>query len=214
VARAVPLTAKGARQSEAIIEAAIVCLGRDGYSGSSLQRIADEAGVGKRAVIYYFANRETLIDQVVQRIASRLLGQVAGAIAGLEEPADIVRVGFARVWSHLTSDRALLAAYYGLVAEAVTNDDLKDLTRHLTDGYRDLIGREMAEIESRGHELQIDPPVLIEMIIAGIQGLTLSWLERGTTPALEQAIAAFQVWLSALAPLPGPGARSAQAPSA
>jgi hypothetical protein len=46
------------------------------------------------------------------------------------------------------------------------------------------------------------------------------WLPPMATvpsPELEEfelAIAAFQVWLSALAPLPGPGARSAQAPSA
>ena len=54
MAKPAPPTAKGARQVEAILEAAIRCLGRDGYSAVSLARIAAEAGVGKRAVLYYF----------------------------------------------------------------------------------------------------------------------------------------------------------------
>jgi AcrR family transcriptional regulator len=199
MARAAPPTPKGARQAEAILEAAITCLGRDGYAASSLQRIADEAGVGKRAVIYYFDNRENLVEQVVRRISDRLLTQVAEALEDVEEPADIVQIGFDRIWTQLTSDRALLAAYYGLVAEAVTNEDIKRHTRIFTDGYRTLLGGVAADMEARGRQLAIDPTVITEIIIAGIQGLNLTWLENGTTPALEQAIVEFQTWLSALA---------------
>ena len=200
MARAAPPTPKGARQAEAIIEAAITCLGRDGYAASSIQCIADEAGVGKRAVIYYFDNRVNLVERVVRRISDRLLAQVAEALSGVEEPADIIQIGFDRVWTQLTSDRALLAAYFGLVAEGVTNPELKHHTSFFTEEWRTLIARLMAEAEGRGRRLAMDGPVVTEIIVAGIQGLILTWLQTGTTPALKQAIVEFQDWLSALAP--------------
>lgn len=194
-----PSTPKGVRQAEAIVEAAIVCLGRDGYASASIQRIADEAGLSKRSVIYYYGNRERLFEQVIERITSRLLAQVAGAIEGLEEPADIATVGFNRVWEEITSDRALLAAYYGLVAESVTNAEFRVATRTLTDGFRSLLANVVADVEASGRSVPPDRDVVIEMIVAGQQGLQLAWLERGDTPALAGAISGFQHWMGSLA---------------
>ncbi|MBI5104087.1 MAG: TetR/AcrR family transcriptional regulator [Solirubrobacterales bacterium] len=195
-----PPTAKGARQSEAIIDAAVRCLATDGYSASSIGRIAEQAGVHKRMVLYYFASREELFDVVVQRIGDQLLGQLEAALLGLEEPADIVSVGFDQIWERMTSDRALLAAYFGLVAESVTNRHLRKSVGYINDGYRRLIHRLSAELASRGRRLTIDEQALTVLIIAGIQGLTLEYLERGDTPALRSAIDVFQGWLGSVAP--------------
>lgn len=71
-----PPTTKGVQQSEIIVAAAVRCLARDGYSASSIARIADEAGVQKRMVLYYFKSREQLFDVVIRRIGDRLIGQV------------------------------------------------------------------------------------------------------------------------------------------
>ena len=40
------------------------------------------------------------------------------------------------------------------------------------------------------------------LVIAGIQGLTLEYLERGDSAALRAAIEVFQGWLSSVAQLP------------
>ncbi len=195
-----PPTPKGARQTEAIIEAAIRCLGRDGYAASSLQRIADEAKVNKRALLYYFADREDLFDHVVRRIGDRLLAQVAGAVAGRQEPREIVSAGFKEIWAVVTSDRALLAAYFGLVAESVTDPALRASTAHITDGFRSIIAGLIADAEQRGRRPAIDPDVLTELVVAGTQGLTLTFLERGETPELMGTIDAFRSWIGAVLP--------------
>jgi hypothetical protein len=44
----------------------------------------------------------------------------------------------------------------------------------------------------------LDEESLTVLIIAGIHGLTLDWLERGDTPSLRRAIGDFQRWLSAV----------------
>ena len=40
-----------------VLEAAVRCLGERGYAGTSLQRVAEAAGVQKRMVLYYFGSR-------------------------------------------------------------------------------------------------------------------------------------------------------------
>jgi len=199
VAFSAPPTAKGARQSEAILNGAIRCLAQDGYSASSIARIAQEAGVQKRMVLYYFGSREQLLDVVVRRIGDQLLGQLGDALEGVDEPSEIVLVGFEALWTRLTQDRALLAAYFGLVAESVSDPRLRESVGYINEGYRELISRLSHELAERGYRLTIDLESLTVLIIAGIQGLTLEFLERGDSPALKRAIRVFQGWLSGVA---------------
>ncbi len=53
-----------------------------------------------------------------------------------------------------------------------------------------------ANARARGRELAMDQESLTVLIIAGIQGLTLEYLERGETPSLRKAIEDFQRWLT------------------
>lgn len=203
--RSGPVTAKGERQEQAILEATLHCLGRDGYAATSLQRIADEAGVHKRMVLYYFGDREKLLERAVVMLGDRLLSQVAEAVAGLEEPADIVAAGFDRLWTAITEDRALLVAYFGLVAESVTDPRLQATTSHVNEGFRRLIGRLVGEARGRGRRLLVDEESLTVLIVAGVHGLTLEYLQRGHTPALACAIADFQRWLADVSTPARPG---------
>jgi AcrR family transcriptional regulator len=81
-----------------------------GYSGTSVQRIADEAGVQKRMVLYYFQSKERLMEQLVRRVGSRMLSRVEQAVEGLEEPSEIATVGVERMWSRRVGHRPLAAA--------------------------------------------------------------------------------------------------------
>ena len=90
MARSGSITPKRERQEQAILEATLRCLGRDGYAATSLHRIAEEAGTHKRMVLYYFRDREQLLERTVVMLGDRLLSEVADAVRGLEEPADVV----------------------------------------------------------------------------------------------------------------------------
>jgi AcrR family transcriptional regulator len=211
VARSGSNTPKGERQEQAILEATLRCLGRDGYAATSLQRIADEAGTHKRMVLYYFRDREQLLERTVVMLGDRLLSQVAEAVEGLEEPADIVAAGFDRFWSAITGNRGLLVAYLGLTAESVTDPTLQAATRHINEGFRAIIARLIADAGGRGRRLLTDEESLIVLIIAGIHGLTLEYVQRGESPALARAIADFQSWLTTVSAPPADGRAKAAA---
>lgn len=195
-------TEKGHRQQQAILEATLRCLGRDGYAATSLQRIAHEADVNKRMVLYYFRDRDELLERAVVMLGDRLLSEVEGAVKGLEDPADIVAAGFDKFWSAIIGNRGLLVAYLGISAEAVTDPKLKVATRHISDGFRAIIAKLIADARRHGRQLQMDEDSLIVLVIAGIHGLTMEYVQRGESPALTCAITDFQRWLSTVSPLP------------
>lgn len=196
MARSGSITPKRERQEQAILEATLRCLGRDGYAATSLYRIAEEAGTHKRMVLYYFRDREQLLERTVVMLGDRLLSEVADAVRGLEEPADVVAAGFDGFWSAITGDRGLLVAYLGLMAESVTDPKLQAATGHINEGFRAIIGKLIADAQRRGRGLLMDKESLIVLIIAGIHGLTLEYVQRGESPALTRAIADFQIWLT------------------
>ena len=45
---------------QAIVTAAAICVGKNGYEGTSLRQIADTAGVGVGSIYEYFSDKETI----------------------------------------------------------------------------------------------------------------------------------------------------------
>lgn len=189
-------TAKGRRQSELIVEATIRCLARDGYAATSLQAVADEAGVGKRAVIYYFDNRETLFDEVVRRLGDQLHSTLRETLAGLEDPESMGVAGFAAYWNALVVDRALLVAWFGLRTEAITSPELKPSADYITAGIREVVVELIDRLLDRGYQLTIEREALVVLAVAGAQGLILQYLEDGDTPELRGGLDTFQAFLA------------------
>lgn len=52
----------------AILEAAEFEFARHGYEGTTIQSVADRAGMTKRQVLYFFSNKETLYSEILNRI--------------------------------------------------------------------------------------------------------------------------------------------------
>ncbi|UUY05145.1 TetR/AcrR family transcriptional regulator [Svornostia abyssi] len=193
------LTPKGQRRAQEILEATLRCLARDGYAITSMQRVADEAGVGKRAVVYYFSTREGLFEHVIRYVGGRLVDRLEEAIHELDDPADIVEKGFEIIWSTITTDRALLVAWFGLQAESITNPELRAAASYIVGRLDGLVARIIDSQTSRGSRLRIDRNSLRVLVLANVQGLILYYLDRGATPELNAAIADFQRFLTNVA---------------
>ena len=202
---AVERSRKGERRASAILDAAMRCLGRDGYAATSLQRVADEAEISKRTVIYYYGAREQLFDAVVRHVGGQLHDRVAEAVTGLIEPADIISRGFAQIWDGLTTDRTLLVAWLGLRTEAITNPQLAETAAWMGNRFRDLLHTIIDDALARGRTLLIDQAALEVLIFASVQGLVLEYIERGDTSELASAIGVLQQLLEAASLAPSGG---------
>lgn len=186
-------------RAEAIVAACLRCIARDGYAATSLAAIAREASVDKRLVAYYHGSREQLLDRVVRHVADQLIERLRAAIDGIADPREIAQVGFDRIWSSLTTDRALLVAWLAIKAEAIANVELQEGARYLNDGFREVIREAWVGIEARGFRSRMSMERMTLMIVASIQGLVMEWLAYGDTPELAETIADFQAWIASFA---------------
>lgn len=198
--RTSPPTDKGVRQAEEILDAALRCLGRDGYAATSLARVADEAGVSKRMVLYYFASREELFVQLAVSIGQRLIAQLEEAIAGIADPSEVVHAGFGRMWQAITADRGLLIALFGVSIESVTDDRLAQTVAEFKNEFRALLRRQLEYARAAGRRVVVDDEVAVTAMVSGFLGLAFEWLQTGDTPALSETIAGYEQMVAAMAP--------------
>ena len=167
-----------------------------------MQRIADRAGVDKRMLHYYFADRESLFASVAGRVGDRLLADVEEAVKGLVEPTDVVAAGFQTMWDSVVSDPRLYAVHLGLVAASVTEPGLRAPVNQIRDRYASLILDLAQRTREAGFQVRLEDRALVGLILAGIQGLTMDYLQRGETPELLDSIGVFTAWLTQLAVRP------------
>lgn len=192
------LTRKGDLRANEILGAALRCLARDGFAATSLQRVADEAGTSKRAVVYYYGSREGLFTHVAQQVGDRLVDRLSEAVNGLETPEEIVDGSFRALWEAITTDRPLLIAWFGLHAESITNAKLQEAAGSITSRLIELIGRLIDRLILRGYTLRVDRGVMETLTLVSIQGLAHTYLDLGDTPRLHDAIATVQGLLTSV----------------
>lgn len=72
-----------ARTHAALLDATIRCLVEHGYAGTTTQRIQEEAGVSRGALLHHFASKSALLVAAIHHIADRRLADFEKYVAGL-----------------------------------------------------------------------------------------------------------------------------------
>jgi AcrR family transcriptional regulator len=107
----------------AILEAGAACLARFGQDRTSMQVIADAAGLNRTTVYRYFGDRTQLLNAITEYLRARQRAELTSRIpadAGLEEAlaaiAEVLATAAAefRIPEHLRRHDRGLAQYYGL----------------------------------------------------------------------------------------------------
>jgi TetR/AcrR family transcriptional regulator len=93
----------GEERRTTIVEEAIRQFGREGYKGASLESIATVVGVRKQTLLYYFPNKDALLEACLAAAGRRLGEEIAAALAGKE--------------SYWDRAEAVIHAVFGLAAE-------------------------------------------------------------------------------------------------
>ena len=70
----------GEARRKRLMAEAIRLFGRHGYEGTSLEAVAQAAGVRKQTLLYYFPTKEALLEACVQETSQRLAGALSAAL--------------------------------------------------------------------------------------------------------------------------------------
>lgn len=139
-------------------------------------------------ILYYHGSREQLVATALRRIANDFLAELESRLEGLRDPAEVIDA-VADLFLSRTSQRSLLAAYLGLLAESATDPMLQTMFMALRERGDAIAHRALDELEANGHELSMERGLLIFAARSGIHGIGLELLQHGPTPELEQAVA-------------------------
>ncbi|HEX8694124.1 MAG TPA: helix-turn-helix domain-containing protein [Longimicrobium sp.] len=147
-----PAPALDADTENRILAAAHAVFTRRGTHGARMQEIADEAGVNKALLHYYFRSKERLAEAVFGRAAGQLLPrifQVLGSAAPLEEKVREV----VEVETDFMLERPYLPGY--VLGEANFNPDL--IRRVLEGRGRPPIGALQAQLDAAAQGGRLRP---------------------------------------------------------
>ncbi len=75
-----------------LVECAIEVIAEEGFARASLARIAQRAGVAKSVVLYHFANKDELVEQVLAAVAMASAETLPERIAAAGTARDKLRV--------------------------------------------------------------------------------------------------------------------------
>ena len=101
-ARRRPATPRDLGTEQRILDAAHAVFVRRGTAGARMQEIADEAGVNKALLHYYFRSKDRLSEAVFQRVAAGLFARIAQVLTSDVQLEDKVRALIAAYLDQLT----------------------------------------------------------------------------------------------------------------
>jgi len=165
---------RGAAKRRAVLDAAGALFLEGGYGATSMDAVAERAGVAKQTLYNHFGSKEALFAAICGELCDRLLGELPSVVVpagAAEAPLEEVLLGLARRHSEVILTPASLALHRILVAESPRFPELGPAT-WAAGGIPalDTLAHFLAERERRGELALDDPHLAAERFYGAITG--------------------------------------------
>lgn len=107
-----PVTPKGRRTREALLDAGEQLADTSGLAGLSVAAVVERAGVAKGTFYVYFADRDLFIDALHQRFYARVTDAVAQAVGGLAPGRELLLTAIDAYLDVCLANRAVKALVF------------------------------------------------------------------------------------------------------
>ena len=168
---------------EALVEAALRVLLRDGPRGLSHRAVAAEADLPLAATTYYFTSKDELLEQALQRIAGREGARLA-AVAETLADADLRTAGGVLGAPALIAEHAGMLVKFEIYLEAARRPALQATCAAWIASFRALAE---AVLRAAGVEA---PERAARILVATIDGLMVEHLATSQDPPTEAELQA------------------------
>jgi AcrR family transcriptional regulator len=197
--RGAPMS-KGAQTRQAILDAATVRFGRDGYRATSVADIARDAGVSGTAAYAYFPNKEALFLAALDEDAAAVIAEGLSTVVGIHS---IEGWRQALLFTLVESvDRHPLARRLLAGLEPDVTDRV--LETPALDELRKAVAARLAEDQLEGFvRTDVDPHVMANGIVSILLSLLMSVVQLGSSTAGPYADDVAAVFAAALDVPPG-----------
>lgn len=179
--------ARGADTRVQILDAARDVLTRQGYAGTTMRAIADEAGMRASLVHYHFGGKQQLLVAVLDRENERLLQRQRALFAGSEPLAEKWLTACAYLGEDLRS--GYVRILWELWAVGLADERLREQWRNAIAGWHELLVQVASEwTAEHALELPISPRALATLVgdaFLGAEAEILAGVDAREAPHLE-----------------------------
>jgi len=179
--------AKSAGVRQRILEAGMQAFAQAGYYATSLNDIADRAGISRRGLGHHFKSKEELLTAVLDQRQDED-AELIRDTRGIDSLAAVLAVS-----THNTTRPGLIQLYSLLRADATaTEHPAHEHHRLQYDGLRTFLTRAFEEVRAAG-ELSSDEAseTLASTFLALMDGLQIQWLYNREATDIDRVLRAY-----------------------
>lgn len=175
-----------------ILDAASRCFGRKGFSGTTIQEIAREAGLTKSMIHYYFENKQALIQELQAFVYERHFRRVEQRLAEMGE--NLHGRAYDALWQtfEIVKDKQFLRLQLELLSEAGRDPGVMKRMGVLQHRSRQLTAAGVLQVlGERGEQLPVTPEALGTLIASVLHGLRVLEYVEGDQAQVDDAYQVF-----------------------
>jgi TetR/AcrR family transcriptional regulator, fatty acid metabolism regulator protein len=169
---------------EALVRSAYRLIASKGIERTTLQDIADAAGVSKALAVYYFKTKENLLLAAIRWVLGRVAERMTGVVDSVAAPEEKVQAMIDAIFVDPRRNRDFYLAYTALIGEAARNERFNEL--NVT--FRSIMNAAYADLIRAGDGTVFAVDIVDEAAIgvrALIDGFFLQWLEEANWTELH-----------------------------
>ncbi|MEM6481655.1 MAG: TetR/AcrR family transcriptional regulator [Pseudomonadota bacterium] len=129
-------------RSREILDAFMMCVAKYGLDGSTLERIAEEAGVQRTLLRHYLGNREEMVTQLMDHTLTRFAEMTDEMVADLPETNRWPTL-LERLFSNQSHQPGSAAVFQALIAASDQYPNLKDPLMSFVLDFENTLSREI-----------------------------------------------------------------------
>jgi TetR/AcrR family fatty acid metabolism transcriptional regulator len=169
-----PRTKEDGRREE-IVRAALRLILKTGYNSVTLADIAEQVGVSKGLISYYFPKKDDVFVAVLERIVERLTTDFQSFYSADAPAAEKLKMIFVNLFGNEKRARRYYTVVIDYMAQAIRNRQVQDYTQLIYVSYRTYMERIVRDGVASGEFREVDPERTASMILALMEGLMLQW---------------------------------------
>jgi AcrR family transcriptional regulator len=127
----------GGERRQQLFDVALTLFAERGYRATTMDDVAEAAGVTKPLVYQHFSSKRALYLELVDSVARELLTEIGKATAAAEGPRQQVEMGFATYFQLVVAHEAAFRLLYG--RNDAEDEELGDALRRVEDAIAEAI---------------------------------------------------------------------------
>jgi AcrR family transcriptional regulator len=164
-------------KAQRIVAAMRTSIARRGAAGATFDHVAQEAGVSRGLLHYYFGSKERLLVEVVRHDCDLRMGQLEARLAGADSVDAIIRVLVSKLEATIDHEPEAYALIFELFSASRHNDELRQAMGELYHEVRSQVAAMLREKHEAGSvRLSDDPEAVASILLALGDGIALQRL--------------------------------------